>query len=140
MVTRRSPATSGNSPMITNSVVPMPKEASAKASKGRRPAEALAGAAASMGWNLRRGAAGRRSRHTYAAAQHDGYEIGAGVALENGMRGGALPQPPVSRARTLKQGSDQQAGEDRDGTQHEQRQLDDEGGEQPGGQARERLG
>src|SRR6202171_1112569 len=40
IVTPRSPATSGNSPMITNSVVPMPNEARARANKGRRLAEA----------------------------------------------------------------------------------------------------
>src|SRR5258707_7586741 len=36
MLTPRSPATSGSSPMITNSVVPMPNDAKASASKGRR--------------------------------------------------------------------------------------------------------
>src|SRR6202022_4630072 len=40
IVTPRSPATSGNSPMMTNSVVPMPNEARARANKGRRLAEA----------------------------------------------------------------------------------------------------
>src|SRR5260221_8564116 len=40
IVTPRSPATSGNSPMTTNSVVPMPNEASARDNKGRRLAEA----------------------------------------------------------------------------------------------------
>src|SRR5713101_3498590 len=40
IVTPRSPATSGNSPMMTNSVVPMPNEARARANKGRRLVEA----------------------------------------------------------------------------------------------------
>src|SRR6202163_2763758 len=40
IVTPRSPATSGNSPMMTNSVVPMPNEARARANKGSRLAEA----------------------------------------------------------------------------------------------------
>src|SRR5260370_23899002 len=40
IVTPRSPGTCGNSPMSTNSVVPMPNEARARANKGRRLAEA----------------------------------------------------------------------------------------------------
>ena len=40
IVTPRSPATSGNSPMITNSVVPIPNEANARASKGSGLVEA----------------------------------------------------------------------------------------------------
>src|ERR1700681_3440657 len=38
--TPRSPATSGNSPMMTNSVVPMPNEARARANRGGRLGEA----------------------------------------------------------------------------------------------------